>query len=294
MPNASPTVQRKPAKLICVRSRAVLIGVNLLAASTVSLRASNALSRYAQAIRLYRNWWSVYYNRFKHPSEDQISYRLRSGETFVLGDGIFEARVLNEIWADKAYEPTPDFVIRRGWNVIDAGAHKGLFAVRAARAGAKVIALEPEPLNFATLRYNLELNQCGLVRPIQAALWSDAGKSILHNFGDDASTNFSLVLGADDGSTEMVTTVTLQSLVEQMGRIDLLKLDIEGAEVAVLASTPHETMARIDRIVLDWYIDDAPDQGESMAREIAAMLMPQGYDCTIRQKGCIFYAVRCG
>ena len=66
----------------------------------------------------------------------------------------------------------------------------------------------------------------------------------------------------------MVKTVTLQSLVDQMGgRVDLLKLDIEGAEIAVLKSTPAETLQCIDRIVLDYYIEDAPGEGEGMARE---------------------------
>jgi FkbM family methyltransferase len=266
--------------------------VNLTLAASTPLRASNAVSRYARMIGLYRNWWSVYYNRLKRPTEGNATYRLRSGETFVLGDGIFEARVLNEIWSDKAYEPTSEFVIKSGWNVIDAGAHKGIFAVRAARAGAKVIALEPEPLNFTALSYNLALNSCHRVRTLDAALWSESGEAVLHYFGGDASTNFSLVLGADDGSTDVVQTVTLQSLVEQMGRVDLLKLDIEGAEVAVLTSTPPEALMRIDRIVLDYYIEDAPDEGEGMARAIQALLTPLGFECTIRQKGCIFYAVR--
>jgi FkbM family methyltransferase len=250
------------------------------------------LSRYAKAIGLYHNWWDVYLNRFKHPTEASATYRLRSGETFVLGDGIFEARVLNEIWADRAYEPTPDFVIKSGWNVIDAGAHKGIFAVRAARAGATIIALEPEPGNYEALRHNLEANGCSLATPLDAALWSEAGEAVLHYFGGDASTNFSLVLGADDGSTEMVKTVTLQSLVEQIGRVDLLKLDIEGAEIAVLKSTPAETLQRIDRIVLDYYIEDAPDEGEGMAREIESLLTPLGFECTIQHRGAIFYAVR--
>jgi FkbM family methyltransferase len=266
--------------------------VNLTTAAAVPIRASNVITRYARAIGLYRNWWDVYLNRFKRPTEATTTYRLRSGETYVLGDGIYEARVLNEIWADRAYEPTPDFVIKPGWNVIDAGAHKGIFAVRAARAGAKVIALEPEPVNFAALRFNLERNRCGLAKALPAALWSQAGEAVLHYFGGDASTNFSLVLGAGDGSTEMVPTVTLQSLVDQMGRVDLLKLDIEGAEIAVLKSTPPETLQRIDRIVLDYYIEGAADKGESDAHEIASLLTPLGFACTIRHKGCIFYATR--
>lgn len=267
--------------------------MNLTSAAAAPIRASSVLTRYARAIGLYRNWWDVYLNRFKHPTQNTATYRLRSGETFVLGDGIFETRVLNEIWADKAYEPTPDFVIQSDWNVIDAGAHKGIFAVRAARAGANVIALEPEPVNYAALRSNLERNDCDRAKALDAALWSTAGEAVLHYFGGDASTNFSLVLGADDGSTEVVKTVTLQSLVDEMGgHVDLMKLDIEGAETAVLKSTPIPTLLKIDRIVLDYYIEDAPDEGEGMAIEIESMLAPLGFECTIQHKGCIFYATR--
>jgi FkbM family methyltransferase len=265
--------------------------MNLTAAAAAPLRASSVLNRYARAIGFYHNWWDVYHNRLKRPSDATATYRLRSGETFELGNGIFEARVLNEIWIDRAYEPTPAFVIQPGWNVIDAGAHKGIFTVRAARAGARVIALEPETSNRAALCQNLARNGCDRVEVLPAALWSQAGEAVLHYFGGDASTNFSLILGDDDGSTDTVPTVTLQSLVEQLGHVDLIKLDIEGAEVPVLRSTPPETLQRINRIVLDYYVD-VPDQGESAAREIEALLTPLGFDCTIQRRGCIFYAVR--
>ena len=228
----------------------------------------------------------------KQPTEAMVTYRLRSGETFVLSDGIFEARVLNEIWVDRAYEPTPEFVIKAGWNVIDAGAHKGIFAVRADHAGANVIAIEPEAANCAVLRQNLERNGCTHVSVLEAALWCEAGEAVLHSSGPDASTTASLVPGEDGDATEVVRTVTLQSLVEEAGgQVDLIKVDIEGAEIAVLGSTPPETLQRIDRIVLDCYTHD-PEEGDEMVREIESLLGPLGFECQVKHKTSIFYARR--
>jgi FkbM family methyltransferase len=54
---------------------------------------------------------------------------------------------------------------------------------------------------------------------------------------------------------ERVLTVTLDDLVQNAGleRIDLLKMDIEGAEYPVLLSTAPETLARVRCLVLEYH-----------------------------------------
>ena len=64
---------------------------------------------------------------------------LRSSE---LGELIFLTR---EIHGQRVYELIPDFVVAKGWTVVDVGANVGVFALRAAQLGARVIAFEPNP-----------------------------------------------------------------------------------------------------------------------------------------------------
>lgn len=243
-------------------------------------------------IGCYENWWDIYKNRLSHDTEGTVLYRLRSGERFLLGSGLYEARVLNEIWFDHVYEPVDGLRPRIGWNVIDAGAHKGMFAVRAALAGAKVVALEPQAANREALEINLGLNGVtASVEVLDSALWTEAGEATLFNFGE-ASTDFSLIVGAEtEDDADRVPTVTLESLVERLGRVDLLKLDIEGAEDPIIAQAAEETLYCVRRIVADYY--DAEDGAraartvENMTRRLTAL----GFECTVVESTCIFYAI---
>lgn len=118
--------------------------------------------------------------------------------------------------------------------IIDAGANVGMSAVYFAQRypTAKIIAIEPEPSNFAILRKNADLFP--RIIPINAALWSHDNGVRMNDVGGghwamqvaDSSSSF---LG-------LTKSVTLKGLLRQLGieHADLLKLDVEGAEREIL------------------------------------------------------------
>jgi FkbM family methyltransferase len=129
-------------------------------------------------------------------------------------------------------------LIRPGATVIDVGANIGLWVMgAAARAGdtGDVHAIEPVPENYARLRSNLKLNRLEHVKCAEIALSNSRGKVTMFKPRSNHSGQPSL--GAREGVDipVEVPTVTLDSYCVEHGirRVDLLKVDVEGAELYV-------------------------------------------------------------
>ena len=130
---------------------------------------------------------------------------------------------------EKDYDPgIPDFSPRV---IVDAGAHIGMACIRFARRypQATIIAIEPEPSNFAALLRNVAPYKN--VIPVRAALWRKDGEVCLGASDIHPKGAFQIV----ESSQTRVRAVTVRTLMREQGIhfIDLLKLDIEGAEKEV-------------------------------------------------------------
>lgn len=127
--------------------------------------------------------------------------------------------------------------------VVDVGAHIGRYALPAAKKGAKVIAVEPEPSNFLLLQKNVILNGLSNVVLVPRAMTSSP-RLLLLSLAESTNTGISSVKEDDPdappislaGRWVRVLGETLDQLVDAHGlhRIDWLKIDVEGHEVAVL------------------------------------------------------------
>ncbi len=142
----------------------------------------------------------------------QVSLSFRDGLYFVESDGetVAVARksrlslqyrngVQNRRASLMAEYCVPDGLIRAGDFVIDCGANIGEFSVVCAKAGAKVVAFEPDIAEFRALSQNAKDLE---IMPIQAALWKDSGEM---QFYDANSTGDSSLM--DQGRTSNSYTV---------------------------------------------------------------------------------------
>lgn len=134
-----------------------------------------------------------------------------------------------------------DQLLHPGDVFIDVGANIGLYALKGARLvgpTGKVVALEPGAEAFAQLEANLELNAFGWVSPMKMAASDTDGLAVLHHvpLGDDPQA-FSLMAHPKAVEGETVRTQRLDALAQEqaLDRIDLIKIDVEGAEPIVLA-----------------------------------------------------------
>lgn len=122
--------------------------------------------------------------------------------------------------------------------VFDIGAHAGLFSVLAARAGARVVAVEPDPYVASFLRANARGMQ---VETVEAAM-APTNRSVTLWRNLHSSQTSSLIRGAAEcfGAVESITVsaVTWQQLVDQFGLPDVVKLDVQGFESRLVESMP--------------------------------------------------------
>lgn len=119
-----------------------------------------------------------------------------------------------------------------GATVLDVGAHVGYYTLLSAvltGPTGRVLAFEPNPANAAFLRRHVAINGLDNVRVEQAAV-SDAEGTARFDFGSGSGTGRL----ADSGAIE-VRTVTVDGVCAEHGLVPAaLKIDVEGAEAAVL------------------------------------------------------------
>jgi FkbM family methyltransferase len=139
--------------------------------------------------------------------------------------------------------------------IIDAGANIGAFTLYALQAApqARVVAIEPAPDSCSRVRSMLRAHhlesRCTLH---EAALTGSAGETTI-----ELNTGSQFRRSGRGG--QRVVATTLDRVIPDEKTVDLLKMDIEGAEYEVLQSVAPETMGRIRRIVLEFH-PDAPYQ----------------------------------
>jgi len=222
---------------------------------------------------VFENWPAAYQNRLlRSDGEGEVEYRLREGISLRAQAGPADVQVINEVWGYRTYDGEREFQARNGWTVLDVGAHKGTFAIRAARSGeqTRVIAIEPEPENARMLRANLELNAVGNVEVIEAAAAPKAGRGDLFLSGASPAHALIAVDGSRRESIE-VALVSVEGLIQSIaGPIHLLKMDIEGAEYEVLESLSESSLSRVQRIALEYHDTErvSLEEGQERLRQL--------------------------
>ena len=166
----------------------------------------------------------------------------------------------------------PDFVF------FDIGANVGaytLFVANRVGRDATVVAAEPHPAALARLRCNLDLNGLDWVRVAPVALAESTGTLSLCINDRNIGSSTANVDSEYAGKTIEVECRTLLSLVEEerVGRIDALKIDVEGAEDRVLvpyfAAAQPEAWPRL--LIIE-------DNREAWKRDLLGMLERLGYE----------------
>jgi FkbM family methyltransferase len=190
------------------------------------------------------------------------SWSRRSPLVIELGDGSrFRVRDAMDVWIvketclDRQYEQR-GISIEPDWTVVDVGAGIGYFTVRAARRcpSGRVIALEPSADNFALLERNVQLNRLDNVTAIPAALAARPGEVALEK-GNHPVQHRTVEVRGDTGVSAQAPALTLQALFRdhEIDRCDLLKLDCEGCEVALLSGPNSDALARVQNVSLEFH-----------------------------------------
>jgi FkbM family methyltransferase len=176
-------------------------------------------------------------------------------------------------------------VLRPGMSFVDVGANWGLFSMAAAHLvgpSGVVAAAEADPRMASRLKSNVKLNHLTQVRVFELAA-ADRDSTLLLIGHDHASENWGtsrLVASDAEGTIAFrVHSRQLDSLMDEtkLQSVDVLKIDVEGAEEMVLRGMDAGLKShRYRRILLELHPWHLAERGRTM-QDLAEILQGYGY-----------------
>lgn len=176
----------------------------------------------------------------------RMPVRYAAGNTTVLLRP--EGQIPEALWKWDFELTERDFVaayLKPGMKVVNIGANVGLYTVMSSelvKPNGEVHAFEPSAVTYSRLVKNLELNGCRNVTTVRKAVSDQQGQLLLradplhpsfdgHRFVEEVGAS-EKVLASD----ELIEAITLDSYIARQSSrgIDLIIMDVEGAELAVL------------------------------------------------------------
>ena len=148
-------------------------------------------------------------------------------------------------------------LVRPGDVFVDAGAHIGTYTLLAARLAGptgRVLAFEPDDRNRALLERNVVENRAATVTISECALWSEDAELALVASPDAGNSGMPSLMRDGDGPT-----VQCRTLDSALDACDVMKIDVEGAEVELLRGADRILDGHQPSIVLE-VSDDLPLQ----------------------------------
>ncbi len=144
--------------------------------------------------------------------------------------------------------------ITPGSVVVDIGANIGVFALYAAREGAKIVqAYEPAEESFDLLEGNIGKNGFGeIIFPHRAAV---VGKSSPPVWFPRQSNVFNAIDTNSEKNSdhELVPTIPFAELVSNIPESNIFKLDCEGGEYDIILNSEDSVFDRIEEIRLEYH-----------------------------------------
>lgn len=163
-----------------------------------------------------------------------------------------DAWIIKETCLDQDYERI-GVPLEADWTVVDIGAGLGDFSVYAGRRcpRGQVHAYEPFPESFALLQENLALNGLTNVRAYPYAVGGAATTGTLTLYATGAAVQHRTAGAAAAAPAVSVACFALAAVLADLPQVDLLKLDVEGAEYEILFTAEPAVLAKIRRLSME-------------------------------------------
>ena len=230
-------------------------------------------------MRWFVNWKEIWRPYFS--SDPLPTLHLRCGLRLhhTIADG--PVPTVFEVFADKCYSSY--FDIPKEGVILDIGANIGVFTLYCTEISDNVFiyAYEPNPKTNETLRRNIVANNLedrvkiydeavGRARS-DFRIWTNVPSLIASGYGATAPSH-------EEGSIT-VPMVDLNEVVDRVGQsVELLKIDIEGAEADLLEAASLLTLNKIKRVVLEYH----EYLGTDALTRCNSVLEASGFVCQVR------------
>ena len=205
--------------------------------------------------KIFKNWhiypkvyWQLGDDKFavfETTTDLKIKIRVKSTDLMAL----------TNVWMINEYD-VDSFKINQNDNVIDVGAHIGLFSLLVSQfcKTGKIFSFEPIRDNFDLFVSNSELNHIQNVFPFNVGISKNSGKLNLF-LNNDQSAHSIFPKGSESITVE---STSLQKIFDEkkISLCKLLKLDCEGAEYDIIDSLPAEYLDKIQNMAIEYHLAD--------------------------------------
>jgi FkbM family methyltransferase len=168
---------------------------------------------------------------------------------------------------------------------IDVGANFGYYTCMLARLcwRGRVLAFEPDPRVHAMLQDNVSINWCERVVDARNAAVGDRDGELTLYRRIGRSGNTSIIESSAEelevfrepaSEAFTVPCITLDSLADQLERVDVVKIDVEGAESLVVGGMAELVRRHRPTIVMEWspwQTERAGFDGQQLSADLAAL-----------------------
>ena len=192
--------------------------------------------------------------------------------------------VAPSLLATGAYEPYETRllhgILQPGMVFVDIGANIGYYtSLAAARVGARgrVIAIEPAPQNFSLLRRNIAESDNFHVEVYQCALGGQSTTGVLYLSETNAGDHRTFAMDDPERSKIPTSIRRLDDLIDASTHIDVVKMDIQGAEPAALAGMTGLLKANRDIVLFTEFWPAAIKQSGYCPRDFLHRLRQSGF-----------------
>ena len=187
---------------------------------------------------------------------EEYIFRIREGEEDPSYDHNLDLKVFNETWIENVYRIHEGHFSGDGV-FVDVGANIGAVSIfvdsfnknREDDQKIKVYAVEPEPNNLRLLNRNIKNNPTENITVVNNAIWHTKSMVSISNLGANSS-----IIDLEKENKTDVLAITLENLfsIYKIKEVDVMKIDIEGAEFDLILNTSTKTLAKINYLVLEF------------------------------------------
>lgn len=169
-----------------------------------------------------------------------------------------------EIWLTQFFAK----FVKPGMTVIDVGANAGYYTVLfgdAVGCQGRVVAVEPVPTTVVLLKQSVALNgHASRTRIAAVALGREAAGEV-HMMLPDGEPKNATVIGDSEPGAIRVPCTNLDTLARDLDRIDLVKIDAEGAEEDIVAGMSEMLARHRPTVLLEFNARRSKDVGGFVA-----------------------------
>jgi FkbM family methyltransferase len=194
--------------------------------------------------------------------------KLPNGCRCDIGSDLDSLYVIHEVFYLGNYD---SLLIRSTDSVLDCGAHIGIFALKVAALCSHVVAVEPASSNFNLLQKNIKLNELEKkIVPIKRIIHAKSGIFARLYLAEKGGRHS--IYNTTGTVSEISETISVDDLSTSLGvKFDVIKIDVEGAEVDLLRGA-KQTLACSREVIMEYH-------SRKLLKQSVKILRAHGFHC---------------